>query len=160
MLHKKCNISKFSFVKAKYLKFGTDIFMSHKSLWIKKKLSSWKDTRPKGFYVYSITNSGFLEAFCALVVVHSSNSSCSRPQDIRLAIPPDLADDPFSLLQPLCTLQLLSWSKNVHTQGAVWLAGMIPNRDFCDGQWNRGLSFFPFLILIIIAFLVFHADVF
>lgn len=57
-----------------------------------------------------------LEALFVLVVMHSSNSPCSRPQDIGLAIPPDLTYDAFPLLQPLSPFQLLSRSKHVHTE--------------------------------------------
>ncbi len=50
-----------------------------------------------------------------LVIVNASKCSCAGDEYIWLSIPPDLPDDPFSLLQSPGSLQLLRWSKHVHT---------------------------------------------
>lgn len=50
MLQKKCNISTFSSIKAKYVKFGTMIFiMFHKSLCIKQKALRLKGHQAQRF---------------------------------------------------------------------------------------------------------------
>lgn len=100
-----------------------------------------------------------LEASCILVVMHSANSPCSWPQDIRLAVPPDLTYDALPLLQALCPLQLLSRSKHVHTQCPVWLPDMITNRDFCAWQRDGCLYVVPIFIFIVLALFVLLTDV-
>ena len=67
-----------------------------------------------------------------LVVVHASNSSCSCPQNIRLAVPPDLPDDSLPLLQSLGSLQLLGRRENIRC--AVQLAVVV----VADGNLSAG----------------------
>lgn len=80
---------------------------------IKHRLSSltgFRDIKPthRSISVHHRVNMDALEALFILVVMHSSNSSCPRPQDVGLAVPPDLTYDAFPLLQPLSPFQLLS----------------------------------------------------
>jgi len=100
-----------------------------------------------------------LEAVCILVVMHSSDSSRSRPQDIRLAVPPDLAYDSFPLLQSLRPFQLLGRSKYVHAQRPVRLAAVIADGDFCAGQRDGRLGVVPVFVVVVLALPVLLADV-
>ena len=97
---------------------------------------------------------------CVLVVMHSSNSPCPRPEDVGLAVPPDLPDDAFPLLQPLRPLQLLGRGEHVHAQRPVRLAGVVADRDFRAGQQDGRLYVVPvFVVVVVLALLVLLADV-
>ena len=94
-----------------------------------------------------------------LVVVHTSNSPCSCPQNIRLAIPPDLSDDSLPLLQSLGSLQLLGRRENIRC--TVQLAVVVvADRDLCGGGggggWGRGHRHddLVFIVVVLIAVVV------
>lgn len=90
------------------------------------------------------------------VVVHPSNRSRSRSQDVGLAVPPDLTDDALPLLQPLRPLQFLGGSKHVHAQGPVRLAGVIADRYLGAGRRDGGLDVFAVLVfpLLVLVYLL------
>ena len=92
--------------------------------------------------------------------MHSSNSPCPRPEDVGLAVPPDLPDDPFPLLQSLRPLQLLGRSEHVHAQRPVWLAGVVADGDFRAWQQHGRLYVVPIVVVVVVlALLVLLADV-